>query len=86
MVNWVSKTEKKDLTSTYYLQLKREAVNLSGSIVNFIINIWKYLYSHIWSLTQIYWGLKIEEKNLEEIKKYDIVIRFELVVDQWVIN
>lgn len=68
MVNWVSKTEKKDLTSTYYLQLKREAVNLSGSIVNFIINIWKYLYSHIWSLTQIYWGLKIEEKNLEEIK------------------
>ena len=39
MVNWVSKTEKKDLTSTYYLQLKREAVNLSGSIVNFIINI-----------------------------------------------
>ena len=69
MVNWVSKTEKKDnLTSTYYLQLKREAVNLSGSIVNFIINIWKYLYSHIWSLTQIYRGLKIEEKNLEEIK------------------
>ena len=40
MVNWVSKTEKKDnLISTYYLQLKREAVNLSGSIVNFIINI-----------------------------------------------